>query len=101
MWCIENVQSDINEIFKNNIYQLEVYENNIFAKMKRMISNKISGKSKFKRFLENYENEYIKDIKTKNDLRILDIISTLKGIMKQMEKVKSQISIKYEEMICS
>lgn len=101
MWCIENVQADINEIFKNNIYQLEVYENNIFAKMKRMISNKISGKSKFKRFLENYENEYIKDIKTKNDLRILDIISTLKGIMKQMEKVKSQISIKYEEMICS
>ena len=101
MWCIENVQADINEIFRNNIYQLEVYENNIFAKMKRMISNKISGKSKFKRFLENYENEYIKDIKTKNDLRILDIISTLKGIMKQMEKVKSQISIKYEEMICS
>ena len=66
-----------------------------------MIFNKISGKSKFKRFLENYENEYIKDIKSKNSLKVLDVSSTLKGIIKQMEKVKEQISIKYKQMIYS
>lgn len=98
-WCIENVQEDINEVFINNIYQLQIYEDNIFTKIKRIIFNKISGKSKFKRFLENYENEYIKDIKAKNSSKILDIVSTLNGIMKQMEKVKAQISIKYKQMI--
>lgn len=100
-WCIENVQSDINEVFINNIYQLQIYEDNIFAKIKRIIFNKISGKSKFKRFLENYENEYIKDIKAKNSSKVIDIVSTLNGIMKQMEKVKEQISIKYKQMIYS
>lgn len=100
-WCIENVQADINEVFINNIYQLQIYEDNIFTRIKRIIFNKISGKSKFKRFLENYENEYIKDIKSKNSSRILDVISTLKGIMKQMEEVKKQISIKYKQMIYS
>ena len=98
-WCIENVQTDINEVFINNIYQLQIYEDDIFTKIKRMIFNKISGKSKFKRFLENYENEYIKDIKIKNTSKILDVISILKGIMKQMEKVKEQISVKYQKMI--
>lgn len=98
-WCIENVQTDINEVFINNIYQLQIYEDDIFTKIKRIIFNKISGKSKFKRFLENYENEYIKDIKTKNTSKILDVISILKGIMKQMEKVKEQISVKYQKMI--
>ena len=85
-WCIENVQ---------------IYEDNIFTKIKRIIFNKISGKSKFKRFLENYENEYIKDIKFKNSSKVLDVIYTLKGIMKQMEEVKEQISIKYKQMIYS
>lgn len=100
-WCINNVQADISEIFTNNIYQLQIYEDSIFSKIKRMIFNKISGKSKFKRFLENYENEYIKDIKTKNTFRVLDVMSTLKGVIKQMEEVKEQISIKYKQMICS
>lgn len=100
-WCIENAQADINEVFVNNIYQLQIYEDNIFTKIKRIIFNKISGKSKFKRFLENYENEYIKDIKSKNSSKVLDVISTLKGIMKQMEEVKEQISIKYKQMIYS
>lgn len=97
-WCIENVQADINEVFMNNIYQLQIYEDNIFTKIKRIIFNKISGKSKFKRFLENYENEYIKSIKAKNSSKVLDIVATLNGIMKQMEKVKEQISIKYKQM---
>lgn len=100
-WCIENVQADINEVFMNNIYKLQIYEDNIFTKIKRIIFNKISGKSKFKRFLENYENEYIKDIKFKNSSKVLDVIYTLKGIMKQMEEVKEQISIKYKQMIYS
>lgn len=110
MQNLENVENEIsmlqlaiyqknNEVFINNIYQLQIYEDNVFTKIKRIIFNKISGKSKFKRFLENYENEYIKDIKTKNTSKILDVISILKGIMKQMEKVKEQISVKYQKMI--
>ena len=95
-----------NQIFEKlneNLYDLEnvEYEDNIFTKIRRIIFNKISGRSKFKRFLQNYENEYIKDIKSKNNLKVLDVVSTLRGIMKQMEEVKEQISIKYQQMIYS
>ena len=98
-WCIENAQADINEVFTNNIYQLQIYDENIFIKIKRAIFNKISGKSKFKGFLENYENEYMKGIRAKNSSKVLDRVATLSGIMKQMEEVKEQISIKYEQMV--
>ena len=100
-WCIQNVQKDINEVFINNIYQLEIYKENIINKLRRIIFNIVSGKSKYKRFLENYETEYMKDIKNKNSLKIIDVITTLNGVMKQMEEVKKQISIKYEQMIYS
>ena len=86
-------------MFTNNIYQLQIYDENIFIKIKRAIFNKISGKSKFKGFLENYENEYMKGIRAKNSSKVLDRVATLSGIMKQMEEVKEQISIKYEQMV--
>ena len=98
-WCIESVQKDINEIFVNNIYQLQIYKENIVNKLRRIIFNKISGKSKYKRFLENYEIEYMKDINLKNNSKILNVTSTLRGIIKQMEDVKKQISIRYKQMI--
>ena len=98
-WCTQNVQKDMNEIFRNNIYQLQIYKENIISKIRRMLFNKITGKSKYKRFLENFAAEYMKDIKTKNTSRVLDVILTLKGILKQMEEVNEQISVKYAEMI--
>lgn len=100
-WCIQNVQKDINEVFINNIYQLETYKENIINKLRRIIFNIVSGKSKYKRFLENYETEYMKDIKNKNSLKIIDVVTILNGVTKQMEEVKKQISIKYEQMIYS
>ena len=100
-WCIDSVQNDINEIFINNMHQLQIYKENIFSKIRRMIYNKISGKSRYKKFLRNYENEYMKDIKLKNKLRILELSSTLKGIIIQMKKVKKQISVTYQQMVNS
>jgi len=56
------------------------------------------GMNKFGR---NYEIEYLKDIKQKNNAKILDITSTIKGIIKQMEETKKQISLKYKEKMCA
>lgn len=96
-WCIENVQADINEIFVNKTNQLQLYHDNVFTKLKIKIFSKILGKNKFKSFLENYQNEY-NDIRTKNNIKIVDLISTLEGIIKQMDEVKKQISINYEQI---
>ena len=41
----------------------------------------------------------MKGIKAKNSSKVLDRVATLSGIMKQMEEVKEQISIKYEQMV--
>lgn len=90
-WCIENVEKDINEIFRNNIYQMQLYKENIVSRIRRMIFNALSGRNKYKEFLINYENEYLSDVKTKNNLKVLDIIATLKGIVKQMEETRKQI----------
>lgn len=100
-WCIENVQIDINEVFKNNIYQLQIYEENIFTKIRKLISNKISGRNKFRKFLEDYKNEDIKNLRIKNALKVLDVVSVLKGVIRQMEEVKEQISVQYKQMIYS
>lgn len=98
-WCIQNIQKDIDEVFVNNIYQLQLYKENIINKIRRIIFNTILGKSNYRKFLENYELEYLKDIKTKNNVKIFDIISTLRGFTKQMQKTKKQISLKYNQKI--
>lgn len=98
-WCIENIQTDINELFKNNATQIQVYEKNIFIHIKQFISNKISGQNKYKRVLNNYENKELKKIRTENNTKILDLCATLKGILKQMEMAKEQISEQYEQMV--
>ena len=100
-WCIEDALNNINEIFQNNIYQLQIYDENIINKIKRNFFNIIFGKSSYKKFIENYEFEYLKNIKQKNNSKILDIISTIKGIIKQMEETKKQISLKYKEKMCA
>ena len=100
-WCIQNVEKDINEIFVENRYQLQIYQENIVNKIRRIISNKILGKSKYKRFLENYETEEIRKMKVKNSEKILEIMATLKGILKQTEAVKKEIAIKYHQMVTS
>lgn len=96
-WCIEDALDNIDEIFKNNIYQLQVYDENIINKIKRNFFNIIFGKSSYKKFVDNYDIEYLKDIKQKNNAEILDITSTTNGIIKQMEETEKQISLKYKE----
>ena len=98
-WCIKNVQKDIDEIFCDDINNLQIYKENIIIKIRRIIFNKISGKSKYKKLLKNYEREYLKNIKNKNNQRIMEIVYTLKGIIKQMQNVKKQIVTNYNNMI--
>ena len=90
-WCIENVQKDVNEIFIDNMNQMTVYKENIFSRIIKMIFNKISGKNKFKEFLQNYETNYLNDIKIKNDSKISDVLATLKDIVKQMEETRKTV----------
>ncbi len=96
-WCIDDSLNNIDEIFKNNIYQLQIYDENIINKIKRKFFNIIFGKSSYKKLLENYEFEYLNDIKKKNNDKILDITATINGIMKQIEETKKQITLKYKE----
>lgn len=98
-WCTESVQIDLNEVFINNIYQLQIYKESIISRIRKIIYNKISGKNRFKNFLLNYEKEYMRSVKQKNNLRIMEISATMRGIMIQMKKTKEQISRMYQEMI--
>lgn len=100
-WCTDDALNNINEIFQNNIYQLQTYDENIVNKIKRNLFNIFFGKSSYKKFIENYEFEYFKNLKQKNNSRILDITSTIKGIIIQMEETKKQISLKYKEKMCA
>lgn len=97
-WCIENSIKDLDEIFKNNISQLQLYNNNIFNKIIKNISNKITGKKKFKKFLKNYENQELKNIKKENNIKILNVKLIIAGFLYQMNEVKKQISNQYLSM---
>lgn len=98
-WCIENVELDINEIFDNNFKKLQVYKNDIISKIKRKLFNFISGKNKYKNFINNYEDEKLKDINSKSKTKIEDIYIIFAGVTRQIEKVKKEILKKYEEML--
>ncbi len=98
-WCIEEAIKNIEEIFKNNIYQLQVYDDSILNKIKRNLINLFRGKSNYKRFLDSYESNCLNEIKKNNNGKILEIAATINGVEKQMEITKNQISIKYSERI--
>lgn len=98
-WCIENSLSDIEEVFKNNMNKMQIYNENIVNKIRRIIFNKFMGKNKYIKFLKSYETEYLEDIKNKNDLKILDLAYVLKAIEKQMKIANKQIANEYTKMI--
>ncbi len=98
-WCRENAEISINEVFENPVYPLQIYEENIIYKIRKSIFHRISGKSKFKKFLENYPIEYIESIKRKNNEKIMQVMATLKGIKRQMKQVKLEITVEYEKML--
>lgn len=98
-WYIENVQADLNNLFVVSSNQLQAYDENIFTKIRRIVSNKLSGKSKFKNFLENYEKENIRSIEVKNNIKMLDLYVILKGVKKQVAYVRNEIEMQYSQMI--
>ena len=97
-WCVDELQKDLNEIFINNTVQLQAYNENVVVKLRNIIVNKIFGKGKYKKFLLNYENEYLTHIKEKNNLKIMNIVATSIGVSKQMENVTEQILQNYNQM---
>lgn len=96
-WCIDNIQKDVNEVFISNTNQVQIYEDNVFSKIRRILFNRLSGKSKYKKFLENYSVEHMKNIESRNNLKIFQVASILCGIIKQIEETKKHITIKYQE----
>ena len=98
-WCIENVKKDIEEVFivKEETKQLQMYNKNIINKITEKISNIFLGKSKYKKFLENYENEFLNKIDEKNKIKIIDTINTMKGVINQMAILNRDISVRFEE----
>lgn len=100
-WCTNEALNAVNEIFQNDTNKLQIYDENIFNKIKRNLVNIFVGKSSYKKFVEDYEAEYLKNIKLKIDSKILDVTATLSGIIKQMEETKKQILVKYKERMCA
>lgn len=96
-WCAENLEIDINDVFKNDFFGLEVYKENIFTKLRRLFFNKFSGKKKYKELIENYRKESLDRIKKNCELKIIEVCATLQGVTKQIEQTKKEISRIYSE----
>lgn len=95
-WCIQNMEKDLQELFTDNKIQMEVYKYNIFEKLKRLLFNKLLGKTKYRKLLENYKKEYLPELEEKSNIKIINIAYTLKGVIKQMNEVNNQININYQ-----
>ena len=88
---------DINETFENKFYQMELYKNNFFEKIKRKILNIISGKKKMAEVIKRYKEENLKQIIKSNDVKIINTITITNGILKQIKIVDNQINLQYQE----
>lgn len=97
-WCTDEIEKDLNEIFTNDFTQLQIYEKNLFIRLRIMFLNKLFGKNKYKKFLLNYENECLSKIKEKNNLKIMKVVAISEGVSKQIENVTKQIIQQYNEM---
>lgn len=97
-WCTDEIEKDLNEIFTNDFTQLQIYEKNLFIRLRIMFFNKLFGKNKYKKFLLNYENECLSKIKEKNNLKIMEVVAISEGVSKQIENVTKQIIQQYNEM---
>lgn len=98
-WCIQISEDDLNEIFENNINQLQKRNESILIKIKTKLFNLLNGKKEYKNFVENYESKYLSKIKQKNNYKILEVVAYTKAINKQMIETKKQINVKYNEMV--
>ncbi len=98
-WCTANIEKDINEIFESKIQELEIYKDDIFQKVKRILFNKITGKGKYKRVLNKYKEESLKDIQKKSKIKSKELVYTLKGIVIQMDEAKKQILNIYDSTV--
>lgn len=95
-WCIENIEKDIDNIFENKFYELDIYKNSFFEKIKRKILNYINGKKNAKNIIEKYKNDNLKKILDINNSEIVTIIALTKELLKQIANVENQISVQYE-----
>ncbi|MBR1540410.1 MAG: hypothetical protein IJ629_04515 [Clostridia bacterium] len=100
-WCVQNASKDMYEIFENNFYQLEVYRDSFFARLKRKIMNAISGKKKMAEVIDQYSIKDLKQIEYKNRMKIAGIIATATGVLKQIELVEKEIDYQYETAVQS
>lgn len=98
-WCTINIEKDINEIFENKIQELEIYKDDIFQKVKRIFFYRITGKSKYRRVLDKYKNESLKEMQKKSNLKRKELVYTLKGIIIQMDEAKKQILNIYDSTV--
>lgn len=98
-WCIENIETDMNSIFENKFYQMEIYKNRFFENIKRKILNLISGKKKLAEVIEKYNQNNLKEITDNNYFKKIGIIATAQGVLKQIQNVERQINTQYEEAI--
>lgn len=95
-WCIENIEKDIDNIFENKFYELDIYKNSFFERIKRKILNYINGKKNAKNIIEKYKNDNLKKILDINNSEIVTIIALTKELLKQIANVENQISVQYE-----
>ena len=100
-WCVQNASKDMDEIFENKFYQLEVYQDSFFARLKRKIMNAISGKKKMAEVIDQYNIKDLKQIEYKNRMKIAGIIATATGVLKQIELVEKEIDSQYETAVQS
>ena len=98
-WCMQNIEADMNEIFENKFFQLDVYKDGFFERLKRKIMNIISGKKRFDEVICRYKQENLKQIQENNYSKIIIVCATAKAVLQQIQSVENQITVQYEQAV--
>jgi predicted nucleic acid-binding Zn-ribbon protein len=70
-------------------------------KILKKFSNIFSGKKNYKKVIDNYEKDYLKKIQKKNNNKIINVSIVIRGVEKQIEQTKQQITDIYNEKVCA
>ncbi len=68
----------------------------VVAKFLRIVNNLISGNNNFKKVINDYQANYLYNIKVKVDERTKEVAYIIAGVTKQLEQAKNKINQIYE-----
>lgn len=98
-WCVNHFEVDVKKVFEYKVNNQLALPSRLIDKIKKYFLDKLTGNRKYRVYLQEYRRFNMKRIEKKNKRKIMNLMSSLKGIREQIKFLRYGISIEYNKGI--